>query len=133
MTLADTLAAGRRAAEARMLDTFDIEVPDGYELVDGVEVPRYAEAGGFTTKGRVKNAGNAVRDAEAGGRNVVTVVRELHIPWNSPAVPAGAIAICTAVDATSDPTLLGARLRLDGPTPGSQTTARRMQVSEVLT
>ena len=72
-------------------------------------------------------------DAEAGGRTVTTIRRELHIPVTSPAVPMGAVAVCTAVDATTDPTLLGAKLTLDGPAPGSQTTARRLQVSEVLT
>jgi hypothetical protein len=37
------------------------------------------------------------------------------------------------VTATSDPTLLGAQLRLPVRRPGSQTTARRLEVTEVLT
>lgn len=123
----------RRQAEARMLDTFEIRVLTGeYEMVDGVETETFDVV--LTTKGRVKVAeGLAVREAEVGGRTSATVVRQLHIPWNSPAIPTGAVAVCTAVDATTDPTLLNARLRLEGPSPGSQTTARRLQVSEVLT
>jgi len=84
----------------------------------------------FTTPGRVKVSALVPRESEAGGRTAVTVTRELHIPVGSAAVPAGAVAVCTAVHATSDPTLLGAVLRLSGPAPGSQTTARRLQVTE---
>jgi hypothetical protein len=124
------LTAGRRAAEARMLDTFAIRKPAGYGMVNGVETQTYTDL--FTTKGRVKNSGTVVRDAQAGDRTVATVIRELHIPWGSPVIPTNAVAVCTAVDATSDPTLLGAVMRIDGSAPGSQMTARRLQISEVL-
>lgn len=133
MTLASALARGRAAQNARMLDHFTIKVPNGYAMVDGVEVMTFDETKSMPTKGYVKNAANAVRDGEVGDRTIAVVVRELRIPWDSPAVPTNAVAVCTAVDATSDPTLLGALLRLDGPAPGSQMTARRLQVSEVLT
>jgi hypothetical protein len=122
-----------------MLDTFEIGAPSGGYVYDpaanggqGGDVEAITPL--FTTVGRVKSGrGLASREAEAGGRTVVSVVRELHIPVDSAAVPTGAIAVCTAVDATSDPTLLGARLKLSGPAPGSQTTARRLEVSEDLT
>lgn len=117
-----------------MLDTFDIGTPSGgytYDPVTGKDVETITPL--FTTKGRVKaRSGLASREAEAGGRTVVTVVRELHIPVGSPNVPTDAVAVCTAVHASSDPTLLNARLRLAGPAPGSQTTARRLEVTEVL-
>jgi hypothetical protein len=128
------LSDGRELAESRMLDTFDIKVSLGtnYNPATGNDEETFEPL--FTTSGRVKVGGGlAARDAEAGGRTVVTVVRELHIPVGSAAIPVGAIAVCTAVHQTSDPTLLGARLRLAGPTPGSQTTARRLEVTEVLT
>lgn len=125
----------RAEAEARMLDTCEIRYQTGATTQDpntGSEVPVYATR--FTTSCRVKvGAGLAARDSEAGGRTVVTVQRELHIPVDSPAVHPLDIAVITAVAATSDPTLAGATLKLDGPAPGSQTTARRLQVSEVLT
>ena len=143
VTLQSAIAAElpylRAEAEARMLDTFDIGVPSGGYTYDpaanggtGGDVETIEPL--FTTAGRVKVGGGlAAREAEAGGRTVTTVIRELHIPVDSDAVPVGAVAVCTAVDPTSDPTLLGARLRLSGPAPGSQTTARRLQVEEILT
>lgn len=127
------VAAGRTAALSRMLDTFAIKQPSGtaYNPTTGNDETTYTDL--FTTAGRVKvGSGLATRESEAGGRTVVTVVRELHIPVDSAAVPVGAVAVCTAVHATSDPTLLGATLRLAGPAPGSQTTARRLEVTEVL-
>lgn len=123
----------RAEAEARMVDTFDIKVSLGinYDPEAGENVETFDDL--FTTLGRVKSgSGLTARTSEAGGRTVVAVTRELHIPVESEAVPVGAVAICTAVHATSDPSLLGARLRLAGPAPGSQTTARRLEVSEVI-
>lgn len=125
----------RAEAEARMLDEFAVMVSTGgwvYDPEAGEDVEEFALL--FTTPGRVKVGGGlAAHDTEAGGRTVVSVTRELHIPVSSAAVPTNAVAFCTAVRATSDPTLLGARLTLAGPAPGSQTTARRLQVTEVLT
>lgn len=123
----------RAEAEARMLDTFEIRAnfredydPDLQDVSEVYDVL-------FTTTGRVKvSNGLAVRDSEVGGRTAAEVVRSLHIPVDSPAVPTNAVAVCTAVHATSDPTLLGAKLRIGGPAPGSQTTARRLEVTEVL-
>lgn len=135
MSLAGALVAGQAAAEARMLDTFEIRTLTGsthYDPATDAEVDDFAVL--FTTPGRVKVSGGlAEHDTEVGGRTSATVTRTLHIPVTSPAVPTNAVAVCTAVDATTDPTLLNARLRLSGPAPGSQTTARRLQVEEVLT
>lgn len=123
----------RAEAEARMLDTFDIALPLGPQYNPATGNTEEAFDALFTTRGRVKAGGGlTARESEAGGRTVVTVVRELHIPVDSPAVPVGAVAVCTAVHATSDPTLLGAALRLAGPSPGSQTTARRLEVEQVI-
>lgn len=126
------VTAGRAAAESRMLDTFDIKTPSGfaYNPATGKDEATFALL--FTTKGRVKAGGLVANESQAGDRTVVTVTRELHIPVGSAAVPVGAVAFCTAVHQTSDPTLAGARLRLSGPAPGSQTTARRLQVSEAI-
>jgi hypothetical protein len=118
-----------------MLDACDIRYQTGLSDPDpdtGTQTPVYTTR--FSTPCRVKvGQGLAVQDAEAGGRTVVTVRRELHIPVGSAAVEPLDIAVMTSVHATSDPTLAGATLILDGPAPGSQTTARRLQVSEVLT
>lgn len=124
----------REQAESRMVDEWAVMVSLGveYDPDTGEDVEQFALL--FNTKARVKaTAGLAVRESEVGARTAVTVVREFHIPVASDAVPTGAIAFPISIHATSDPTLATARLRLDGPAPGSQTTARRLQVSEVLT
>jgi hypothetical protein len=128
----------RAEAEGRMLDTFEIRTYDDDRVfVYNEDLDEEVEnifTVILTTPGRVKvQAGLAVRDAEVGGRTAASVVRSLHIPVDSIALPPNAVAVCTAVHATSDPTLLGARLVLSGPAPGSQTTARRLEVEEVLT
>lgn len=126
------LARGCAMAEERMLDEWAVMVSLGIEYVAGEEVEEFALL--FNTKARVKVVkGLAVREAEVGARTSASVVREFNIPVGSAAVPTGAVAFPITIHATSDPTLIDVTLRLDGPAPGSQTTARRLQVSEVLT
>lgn len=129
------LGAMQARADSRMLDTFEVRVyTDGwhFDADAGEDVQDYEVL--FTTPGRVKVAnGLAVHDAEVGARTSASVTRTLSIPVGSVAVPVDAVAVCTEVHATSDPTLLGAKLRIGGPAPGSQTTARRLEVLEVLT
>lgn len=117
-----------------MLDRCEIRYLTGkgaQNETTGEKSPQYAVR--FTTKCRVKvSDGLSVHESEVGGRAAVEVTRQLHIPVKSGAVQPGDIAVITSVHATSDPTLLGATLVLAGPAPGSQTTARRLQVSEVI-
>ena len=141
MTIQAAIAAElpflRSEAEARMVDSWTIGADLGWTYDQDADEGRGAEVRTvdplFSTKGRLKVAGNVVHEAEAGGRTVVETRRELHIPVSSPAAPVNAVAQCTEVDPTSDPTLLGTIVRLAGPTPGAQTTARRLEVIEVLT
>lgn len=132
MTLTATVNAGRQMAESRMLDTWTIGASLGWAYDDDAGEDVQTVDPLFTTKGRLKVAGNVVRESEAGGRTVTETRRELHIPVDSDSVPAGAVAQCTAIHETSDPTMLGTIVRLAGPAPGSQTTARRLEVTEVL-
>lgn len=125
----------RAREESRHLDTFEIRVPTGTGKVYDKAQKKTVEQSTllFISRGRVKVGGGlAAKTAEVGDRTSVTVTRELRIGVDKPEVPVNAYALCTAVDLTSDPTLLGARLVLDGPAPGSQTTCRRLQVSEVI-
>lgn len=127
------LGAFRARAESRMLSTFAVKVPTGTAFNGTDDVTTYGDL--FTTRGRVKVLPGVRGDqiSDVGDRTAVTVIRELHIPVSSPAIPTNAVAVCTAVDSTADPTLLGAMLRLAGPGPGDQTTARRLKVTEVVT
>ena len=133
MSVDSVLAAGRRAAESRMLDTWAIgTLSTEYDEDAGAEVRTVSPL--FTTPGRLTDRGTTVaRDTQVGERTAIETTRELHIPYDSPAAPANAVAECTAVHATSDPTLLGTIVRLAGPSPASQKTARRLEVVEVLT
>lgn len=134
MTINDAIAAElpflRAQAESRMTDTWSIGEHLRYDVVDGVEVPVVDPL--FTTKARLRERGNVVQETQVGERTAVETRRELHIPWDSPAAPVNAVAECTAIGPLSDPTLLGTIVRLAGPAPGSQQTARRLQVVEVL-
>lgn len=125
----------RAEAEARMRSTWAIGTTTGWTNDPATGVDMQTVTPLFATKGRLKAASTAPEpQVEAAGRIITTTRRrELHIPVNSPTVPAGAVAQCTAVDPTGDPSLLNVIIRLDGPAPGEQTTARRLQVSEVLT
>jgi hypothetical protein len=122
----------RAEAEARMLDTWTIGADVGWVYNETTDVDVQTVTPLFTTQARMKVSTTQVREAQAGERTTVESRRELHIPIDSPAVPVNAVAECTAVDATSDPTLLGTIVRLSGSVVGSQTTARRLEVVEVL-
>lgn len=130
--------AGRGLAEARMKTTWAIQYDTGETEVNDNDTEVQVFETGFTTKGRLKSTGLVVRETEAGGRTADEVTRELHLPVSTedPFADArsqrGVFALCTAVHATDDPTMLGQRVRLSGPAPGSQTTARRLQVTEVV-
>jgi hypothetical protein len=130
-----TLASQRRRAERRMKDTAEIRYETGETTQDPVTGSTvYVYAVRFTTKCRVKSTRTyGVQNQEVGGRTAQTVTRELHIPVDSPEVEPGDLAVITAVHPTTDPTLLNAELTISGPSPGSQTTARRLEITEVVT
>lgn len=123
----------RAEAEARMVDTWTIGADVGwtYDENAGEDVQTVTPL--FTTPGRLTERGTEVSDIEVGGRTSAETRRELHIPWNSAAVPANAVAQCIAIHASTDPTLLNSIVRLRGPAPATQKTARRLEVVEVLT
>lgn len=137
MTIAFTeaeMAEERAEAESRMTATWDIGTDGGWAYNPATGKDEQTVTALFSTKGRMKASrtyGNL--NQQAGQRTVTVVTRELHIPVGSPAVPIGALAKCTAVGPTDDPTLLGSIVRIAGPAPGSQTTARRLEVTETLT
>lgn len=132
------LYALREAAESRMLTTIAIQFNTGTttDPDTDADVPVYETF--LETKSRIKSPGNVVRESDAGGRTAAEVSRVLSIPVDSPDPWAdersqhGVTALVTVIHPTDDPSLLGARLTLTGPAPGSQTTARRLEVTEVV-
>lgn len=133
MSVASTLGRGRRMAESRMTDTWTIGADVGWTYDDATETDVQTVTPLFTTKARLVERSTVTQESQVGERTAVETHRELHIPWNSPAAPVNAVAQCTAIGPLTDPTLLGTIVRLAGPAPGSQQTARRLQVVEVLT
>lgn len=132
------LAAGltelRQYAESRMTVTVEVGTygPWRHDDVLGEEVRDLLES--FETKARVRSrSSQQVRETELGDRSVVTVDRELHIPWDAPATKEGQVARVLSIGPMDDPTLVGQELMLVGPIPGSQQTARRLLVREVQT
>lgn len=116
-----------------MLDVYDIKVTaTGVAYDAGTKTEGETFTVLFRTYGRVKTTASTGRQ-EVGGRTAAAVTRELHIPATSSAVPVGAVAVPVSIHETSDPTLATATLRVEGPAPGSQTTARRLEVTEVIT
>ncbi len=117
-----------------MLDQCRIEYRTGRTVQSestGREVPVYAIR--FTTRCRVKVTDRLPISDEGGGRELISVRRELHIPVSSPATFDGDRAVMTGVHQTTDPALAGAVLTLGAAAVGSQTTARRIDVEELAT
>ena len=117
-----------------MVDTFDISVPTGsktYDPTEQAEVDTLAPL--FTTPGYVPpSAGILSQSAEAGGRTILSSRREIRIPWDSAAVPAGAVAVCTAIGPDTPPRMLGKTYRVAGSDGASQGTACHLEITEVL-
>jgi hypothetical protein len=126
--------AGRQAAEARMVDTFEISVETGETTQDpdtGSTQPVMEVL--FTTPGYIpQSSGVLSQSAEAGGRTVLTSRREIRIPWDSDAVPARAIAKCIAIGAMTPPRMLNKTYRVGGSDGASQGTACHLEIDEEL-
>lgn len=139
LTTAADMAEFRAMAESRMSLTgeFQYEVGTTPDPETDTDAPVYATA--FESKARVKAGDRVVTLTEVGGRTSAESTRELHIPvssadpWADSRSAQGVTFLVTEVSTLDDPTLLGTRLTLSGPAPGSQTTARRLQITEVVT
>lgn len=137
--IGSALAEGRGLAESRMTLTVAIQYEVGTtpDPDTDADVPAYETA--FTTPARIKSPGGLTLSLpEAGGRTAAESRRELHIPvtsadpWADARSARGVTALVTAVSTMDDPTLLNVRVKLEGPSPASQTTARRLQITEVV-
>lgn len=124
----------RAEAESRMRDTVEVRRPVGFTYDGDTEVVDYELV--FTSKCRVSIARSglapAVSEGSVGARNVATNIRTLQLPVTAPPARPDDVGVIVALGPLSDHTLLGARLRITGPAPGSQVTTRRLEVKELL-
>lgn len=136
MTLQSAIAAElpflRSEAEGRMVDTFTAFSFE-WTKVDGLDEQVWIEQ--YDTPGRI--AGRS-RDSDTNTRTVSVGDQErpvleggLHIPLAAELPEIGWTFICTAVGASSDPSLLGRHWRVVDVPAKSQATARRLDVVEV--
>lgn len=117
-----------------MVDTFDIGVATGgWEYDPELDQDIETITPLFSTPGYFARGARAVTASEAGGRTVLEVGSELRIPWDKPAVPSNAVAVCTAIGPDTPPRMLNRRVRVDGSGgDGSQRTHYPLEVTEVL-
>lgn len=129
MSLGSAIAAGRRMAEAMMVDTCEVKHVTGSALNgEGVDVPVYATR--FTSPCKVQERGVQSVEREAGGHEATILRTFVHLPISAAAVEVDDVLTITA--ATHDPQLVGRTFRVLAPNGKSFATARRLEVEEVL-
>ncbi|MFD6421037.1 DUF6093 family protein [Streptomyces sp. NPDC060198] len=134
MSLADALARGRSAAEARMLDRVRLytQGDDVFDRETGETVPG-AQTVLYEGQARVKPVAQASgEDAQAGEREVMLREIEVSLPWSTP-LPSGVRVLPgsrVAVLAAEDPRMTGLVLWVTGAQYGSQATAWRLSTED---
>ncbi|WP_318201039.1 DUF6093 family protein [Streptomyces sp. SCL15-4] len=134
MSLDAVLAAGRRAAEARMRDTVRLyaQAPDVFDRGSGNTVPG-EQTTLYSGKARVKAiAASTGEETEAGEREVVLREYEVQLPWAA-SLPAGTrIMPGMRIEVTSSPDarMVGLILWVAGATFSDQSTAWRIRTED---
>ena len=130
--ISSVLTEAHFVAQSRMTDTFTAYSFE-WTKVDNLDEQTWVEQ--YTTPGRV--AGRS-RDGDTntptetnGGGERPGLEGGLHIPLTAELPVIGWHFVCTAVGASSDPSLLGRRWRVVDVPAKSQATARRLDVVEV--
>lgn len=130
MSAADALRAGRREAEALMVDACVIRRggatvidPDTGNVTDGVGATVY------TGMCKVQSKDAATASPDAGGHSFVTVSRQVHIPANGADVRDDDVVEVTA--SAFNTFTVGKRYRVEGFTPDTYDTAARLPVKEM--
>ena len=130
MSAADAVLAGRREAEALMVDACTIERP-GEPVTD----PDTGNVTDSTTpvysgKCRVQSKDSSVATPDVAGASFVVVSRQVHIPAGVADVKNGDVIMVTA--SLLNPFGGGKQYRVEGFTPDSYETAARIPVKELL-
>ena len=127
MSVASVLARGRRAAEARMVDTCRIEHNAG-DVIDDIDVvPNWQPV--YDGKCRVQTRAAADTTGEQAGQQVIDVLRvELELP-----IATAGISVndrVTITTATNDPDLQDRELYVAQLFHKTDATARRLPLKE---
>lgn len=118
---------GRSLAERRMTSTWRVTRTSG---APDPETGQAASTTVYDGPGRLGSFQPYEQRAEAGGADVVTGRRILHLPVAAPSVQRDDLATCTADD--DAPELVGKVYRVVGPHRQDQATAQRVAVEERL-
>ena len=132
--LDDTLAAGRREAEARMRDTVRLysQAADSFDRGSGATTPG-AQTDLYTGKARVKAiAASTGQETEAGERGIQQREYEVHLPWSTPLPPGVRVlpGMRVEVTASSDARMVGLVLWVTGASFSDQSTAWRIRTED---
>ena len=124
MSLASTLARGRRAAESRMTSRCRIRRPDPQNptVVDGIESPGWADV--YADLPLRLTGGEGFRTVTVGETQTQVAVREAHVPADTTGLKDGDLIEVTAGEN------VGAVLRVVEASWQDQATARRLPVVE---
>jgi hypothetical protein len=130
MSAADAVLAGRRAAEALMVDTCRITAPgEPVTDPDTGEVTNTAETI-YEGPCKVQSKSSSTANPEAGEHSFTVVSRQVHIPVNAADVRDGHEVEITASLLNSF--TVGKVYRVEGFTPDSFDTAYRLPVKEIV-
>jgi hypothetical protein len=128
------LAAGRRAAEARMRDTVRLysQAPDGFDRTSGTSTPG-AKTTLYAGKARVKAIAQSTgEETEAGERELVLREYEVQLPWAT-TLPAGTRVLPgmrVEVTGSPDARMVGLVLWVTGAAFSDQSTAWRIRTED---
>jgi hypothetical protein len=128
MSLGGIVARGRAAAERLMVDTCTIKRPTGMSGTDPV-TETYAAAH-YTGACRVVTREVDAITPDAGEREATVLRLRVDLPATTSDVRVGDVVTVTA--STYDAQLVGRSFRVVAPFHGSQKTARRVPVEEML-
>ncbi|MEU9349033.1 DUF6093 family protein [Streptomyces sp. NPDC048278] len=134
MSVDGSLAAGRAAAEARMLDIVRLyeQVPDGFDRSTGTTTPG-AQTTLYTGKGRVKPVAQASgEDVQASDREVRLLEYQVALPWDTPLPDGKRIVPGMRIEVTASPDarMAGLILWVTGAQFSGQTTAWRITTED---
>lgn len=125
------LAELRQHAESRFGCRVEVRRLTGRKAQDeatGREVPTYVVEYADVPC-RLPDPSTAPSRSDAGGGQVVEQQRKVHVAHDHPLIASGRLMVVTAVDAATNPDLVGMVFRVLDSAAGDQVTARRIPVT----